>query len=107
MTLRQLAVYIRQMPLDGTALWRHNRRTRPEGQGKPTPPPEEWWTPERDMQAATIDALRILAWQQTEAGHKGHDMPKPIRRPGQTTVPRVAPAVAMSRLAEMAGRPQR
>lgn len=102
--MRRLGALIRHLPLDGTALWRHNRRTRPPGVGKPTSPPEEWWTPERDLMAATVDGLRVLAWQQTKAGHEGRDMPAPLRRPGQTTVPRMAPQEAMRRLAQMAGR---
>jgi len=43
------------------------------------------WTADRYLAAATLDALNILIWQQTEDGHKNKPkhFPKPTWRPGQ------------------------
>jgi hypothetical protein len=40
-----------------------------------------WGLPEQ-LSAASVDALRILIWQQTKDGAKGQRQPKPIPRPG-------------------------
>lgn len=42
--------------------------------------PDRWWTPERHMQAATVDLLRVLSWQMGSG--KTADRPEPIPRPG-------------------------
>ncbi|WP_424945142.1 DUF5361 domain-containing protein [Cellulomonas shaoxiangyii] len=71
------------------------------------PPPDDFWTPDRDLLAAVVDGLRILAWQNTEDGHEGRNIPEPLPRPGfekpEAPAP-VDPRVARRRLAEMAGR---
>lgn len=81
MTFRQLNVLVKGLPSDGTALWRANRQNlRPGTKG--SPPPADWWTPERDFAASQLDALAVLIWLQTEDARKGKNRPKPIARPG-------------------------
>lgn len=41
------------------------------------------WTVDSFLIANVVDALTILAWQQTEDGAKNRNRPKPIWRPGQ------------------------
>lgn len=62
-------------------MWRAARRNIQKG-AKPTPPPDDFWTPDRDLLATIIDELAVLAWQPTKDGAKGRNAPKPIRRPG-------------------------
>jgi hypothetical protein len=111
MSFRELSWLVKGLPGDGTALWRAGRRvksTRP-GKAKATPPPDEFWTPERELQAQTIDALNILAWQKTKDGAKGRNAPKPIRRPGveqgERTGTPVSASEAMRRLRPGRGEP--
>lgn len=84
LTFRELASMIRNLPGDGTALWRSHRRAMKDS---PTPvkavdPPADYWTPERMLLAGIDDNLRVLAWQNTADGHKGRNYPAPIPRPG-------------------------
>lgn len=81
MTFRQLHVLIKGLPGDGTAMWRDSRRNMAKD-AKTSPPPDDFWTPERDLLASAIDLLAVQVWQSTQDGHKGRNMPEPIRRPG-------------------------
>lgn len=106
-SMRRLAGLLRNMPLDGTAVWREARRQKPVHAAKPVAPPDEWWTPERDLLASILDALRVLIWQPTEDGRHGRNAPQPTRRPGvDRSVPRrgVDPSQKVARLLKMAGR---
>lgn len=106
-SLRRLAGLLRGMPLDGTATWREARRRKVTHAAKPTPPPDEWWSPERDLLASILDMLRIQVWQVTEDGRQGRNAPQPTRRPGaDQAAPRraVDPAKKVERLLRMAGR---
>jgi len=96
-TLRRFRSLIEGLPGDGTAQWRKARRTPSDTIAKASPPPDDWWTAERDLLASVVDALNVLAWQKTKDGSKGNNPPKPIRRPGvvddsrhlgKTTLPR-------------------
>jgi len=40
------------------------------------------WSLEAHLATLTVDALHVLAWQNTEDGTKGRNKPKPIPRPG-------------------------
>lgn len=81
MSFRELSWLIKGLPGDGTALWRAGRRVKSKG-AKAVAPPDEFWTPERELMAQFIDGLNVLAWQKTKDGSKGRNPPKPIRRPG-------------------------
>jgi hypothetical protein len=67
----RLGRFLRQLPADA-ATWRSVNGT--EG---------TTWTLDRQLAAATIDALRIANWQR--GGGKKKDRPKPISRPGVGT----------------------
>jgi hypothetical protein len=81
MTFRQLHVLVKGLPGDGTAMWRAGARLVRKGV-KGSPPPADWWTPERDLLASVIDAVSVLIWLNTEDARKGKNRPKPIPRPG-------------------------
>jgi hypothetical protein len=104
MSFRELSWLVKGLPGDGTALWRAGRRVKSTkvGKTKATPPPDEYWTPERELQAQTIDALNVLSWHNTKDGKHGRNPPKPIRRPGveqgERTGTPVSAAEAMRRL---------
>lgn len=104
MTFRELSWLIKGLPGDGTALWRAGRRVKSKAVkgAKATPPPDEYWTAERELLAQVIDGLNILAWQKTKDGSKGRNAPKPIRRPGvesgERTGTPVSAAEALRRL---------
>lgn len=105
--MRRLAGLLRNLPLDGTAVWREARRHKPTGAAKAVDPPDEWWTPERDLLASILDALRVLIWQPTEDGRHGRNAPQPTRRPGVAKQPQQRsgdPAERVRRLRAMAGR---
>ena len=80
LTLRRLRDLLANMPLDGTAVWRKHRRAKPSGERVSVEPPDDFWTPDRDLMAATIDAIVRLNW--SLAGRKGSSPPSPISRPG-------------------------
>lgn len=40
------------------------------------------WTMDAQLQAATVDCLRLLLWMKTKDGAKNRNRPRPIRRPG-------------------------
>ena len=105
LSLRRLAALLRNMPLDGTAVWRQVRRETPATTRKATSPPDEWWSPERDLMASILDTLNILAWQRTKDGHEGRNPPPPTRRPGAVAAPRKGdPTKRVATLLAMAGR---
>jgi len=81
MSFRILGLLIKGLPGDGTAMWRAARRNMPKDV-KASLPPDDFWTPDRDLLATIIDELAILAWQPTKDGNNGRNAPKPIRRPG-------------------------
>lgn len=81
LTLRELRTLLRGLPHDGTALWRSTRDAAGRTGGA-KPPPDSWWTPERDLLATLIDQQALLLWMQSEDGHKNRNRPKPIERPG-------------------------
>lgn len=80
LTLRELRTLLNGLPHDGHALWR-SVRDQP-GTGRAKPPPDSWWTPDRDFAATTIDLLNTLVWMQSDDARKGRNRPKPIERPG-------------------------
>lgn len=84
LTFRQLAALIRNLPGDGTAVWRSHRRAIKDGAEpvKVVEPPADYWTPDRMLLAGIDDTLRVLAWQNTADGRKGRNYPTPIPRPG-------------------------
>ena len=82
MSFRQLGVLIKGLPGDGTAIWRANRRTQHEGPVVAVDPPDDWWTPDRQLMATAIDELRLLFWTKTKDAARGENMPQPIKRPG-------------------------
>jgi hypothetical protein len=47
-------------------------------------PDRAGWDRKVDLQASTVDMLRILAWQPTADGRKGRNVPQQIPRPGVT-----------------------
>lgn len=47
------------------------------------------WTDETHMIAHVVEALAVANWQRSKDGTKGHNKPKPIRRPGQAAAPGV------------------
>jgi hypothetical protein len=105
LTFRRFRDLMASMPSDGTAMWRKGRRQKPTKGTKALPPPDDWWTAERDLLAGIIDHLAVLAWQRTEDGSKGRNLPKPIPRPGVNGArkpPRVGDPIA--RLEAMSGR---
>lgn len=104
-SLRRLGGLLRGLPLDGTAVWREARRSKPAGVAKAVDPPDEWWSAERDLLAAILDRLNVLVWQPTEDGRAGRNAPQPTRRPGATGPARVVDvADRKARLLKMAGR---
>lgn len=107
-TFRRLGGLVRGLPSDGTAIWRkHRLEPAPQGR-KATAPPDDWWTPERDLLAGIQDALTVLAWQRTKDAERGQNFPKPIPRPGvraeASPARRMPPKDAMALLARVAGR---
>lgn len=83
LTFRRLGALIRGLPGDGTAMWRAGRRTiAPDAKG--SPPPADFWTPDRDLLASVVDLLAVQVWQKTKDATKGRNAPKPIQRPGIT-----------------------
>lgn len=105
-SLRRLRGLLRGMPIDGTAVWREQRRSLGDKPGKATPPPPEWWSAERDLLVSINDGLRVLAWQRTKDAAEGRGFPKPTPRPGQVAERPAAlpPEEARRRLALVAGR---
>lgn len=87
LTWRRLRDLLEWLPIDGTALWRKHRRNPPPDAGKwqPTAPPDEYWTPDRHMQADLIDIGNLLLWSKTKDATHGRNRPKPIPRPGVDT----------------------
>jgi len=67
MTATELADLVHHLP-PGCALWRST--------GGPLA-----WTDETHTLVGALHRLEILAWQQTEDGHKGRKMPTPIEPP--------------------------
>jgi hypothetical protein len=100
-TLREFGSLLRHMPADGTAQWRHARRNPAPGR-KGVEPPDDWWTPERDLLAGIADGISVLIWLQTKDAREGRNHPKPIPRPGvrkDAPPKRLDPEAAMARLA--------
>jgi len=81
MTFRQLDVLVKGLPGDGTAMWRAARRNLPKNV-KASPPPDDFWTPDRDLLATVADELAVLIWQKTKDAQQGRNAPTPIQRPG-------------------------
>lgn len=81
MTFRQLHVLIKGLPGDGTAMWRAGRKNLPDDV-EASGPPDDFWTPDRDLLASVIDGQNLLIWLKTEDARKGRNRPKPITRPG-------------------------
>jgi hypothetical protein len=82
-TLRRFASLVKGLPGDGTALWRANRRGMKPGVSlSATPPPADWWTPDRDLIASLHDRLADLLWIHTKDAADGKNRPRPIPRPG-------------------------
>lgn len=105
LTLRRLRDLLTAMPLTGTALWRKRRREPVEGGKRPVDPPADWWTPDLDLLASVVDALHVLAWQNTEDARHGRNAPKPIPRPGVGPRRKQQPAGdVIARLEAMSGR---
>ena len=68
------------LPPEGTALWRaQRRRYNPDHKGPTVKPPPEWWTPTLDLLALIADRQALQMWQ--AGGAKG-PRPLPIERPG-------------------------
>jgi hypothetical protein len=44
--------------------------------------PESRWGLQEQLLAAAVDALMILAWQNTKDAQDGRNMPEPVPRPG-------------------------
>jgi len=85
LSFRRLRGLLEWLPGDGTALWRKSRRDLEGSQEyKSTPPPDEYWTPERHMLADLIDIGAQLLWAKTEDARRGINRPQPIPRPGVT-----------------------
>lgn len=107
-SFRRLRGLVRGLPADGTALWRKHRREPAKTGARATQPPDDWWTPERDLLATVADALHIIAWQKTKDAQTGRNFPKPIPRPGIANDtprgPRLPPRDAVALLARAAGR---
>lgn len=80
LTLRRLRDLLAGMPIDGTAVWRKHRRATPSGERVAVEPPDDFWTPDRDLIAGLTDAVVRLTWAM--AGRKGSAPPAPIPRPG-------------------------
>lgn len=78
---RRLLSLIKHLTPEGTA-W--SRALSKDATGKPvkhTPPPDWWWTPERDLLATLIDLKRGEMWAMSDRNLRG-PAPKPIPRPG-------------------------
>ena len=79
-TFRRLRGLVASLPLDGTALWRAQRRGySPDVARTADAAPPEWWTPERDLLATIADRQVLQMWQ--AGGAKGQ-RPQPMLRPG-------------------------
>nr|WP_255456847.1 MULTISPECIES: DUF5361 domain-containing protein [unclassified Mycolicibacterium] len=70
-------------------------------------PDQAGWTREALLFADMVDLLNVLAWQQTENGHKGRNPPDRVPRPGVAppkrdgSNPKAAPlSVVKRRMAE-------
>lgn len=94
-TFRRLRGLVEHLPLDGTALWRAQRRTYDPDKvkGGGFSPPPEWWTPERDLLASLVDVLNLRVWQ--AGGCKG-SRPLPVDRPGHEEGRRTYRGAAMT-----------
>ena len=79
-TFRRLRGLVANLPPDGTAVWRaQRRRYSPDDPGRVAAPGPDWWTADRDLLASIIDAGNLRLWQ--AGGGKG-SKPLPIERPG-------------------------
>jgi len=68
-TWRDLIAYVRESP-QNSAFYRASH-------------PDTWmWDHTAMLMAGVYDLLSILAWQNTDDGHKGKNMPEPMPRPG-------------------------
>lgn len=109
LTFRRFRDLMASMPGDGTAMWRKARREKPEGGKRSVEPPDDWWTPERDLLATVADGINVLAWLQTKDAQTGRNRPKPIPRPGtrgpNVARQRMAPSAAAALLTKVSGIP--
>lgn len=81
LTFRRLRGLVANLPPDGTAMWRAQRRQHEDVEAtlSVVEPDSAWWTPERDMLALLADLMSLRIWQ--AGGGKG-SKPRPISRPG-------------------------
>lgn len=101
---RRLLGLVANLTPEGTA---YSRALSTSAQGKPTkpkPPPDWWWTPERDFFAGIIDLLRLDMWRTADRDHRGPP-PPPIPRPSRRAAsvgPEIAPEDAIRLLRSVA-----